>query len=64
MHVLILFCLQSFSLPSISAYKLLDFSFDDMTVSDDETLLSTLAMLVDLQVMEHFNVDYQVSINM
>ena len=54
--------LQSCPLPSVSSFRLLDFSFDDASICDQDTLLSTLAMVIDLKLHEHFNVDYQVNI--
>ena len=52
--------LQSVPLPSINSLRLLDFTFDDEAVGDQETLLGTLAMVMDLKLHEHFNVEYQV----
>ena len=52
--------LQSCPLPSIKSLRLLDFTFDDEVVSDKDTLLGTLAMVMDLNLHEHFNVEYQV----
>ena len=53
--------LQSVPLPSINSLRLLDFTFDDEAVGDQDTLLGTLAMVMDLKLHEHFNVEYQVS---
>jgi len=39
----------------------LDFGFDDASICDQDTLLSTLAMVIDLKLHEHFNIDYQVN---
>lgn len=55
--------LQSCPLPSISSFHLLDFTFDDESIGDQDTLLSTLAMVIDLKLHEHFNVEYQVHIH-
>ena len=52
--------LQSVPLPSINSLRLLDFTFDDEAVGDQDTLLGTLAMVMDLKLHEHFNVEYQV----
>ena len=51
---------QSVPLPSIKTLNLLEFTFDDELVSDQDTLLGTLAMVMDLKLHEHFNVEYQV----
>lgn len=52
--------LKSVPIPSIKTLKLLEFTFDDELVSDQDTLLGTLAMVMDLKLHEHFNVEYQV----
>ena len=52
--------MQSVPLPSINSLRLLDFAFDDEAVGDQDTLLGTLAMVMDLKLHEHFNVEYQV----
>lgn len=54
--------LQACPLPSVSNLRLLDFTFDDETVNDQDTLLGTLSMVMDLKLHEHFNVEYQVCI--
>lgn len=44
----------------MNSLRLLDFTFDDELINDQDTLLGTLAMLMDLKLHEHFNVEYQV----
>jgi len=53
--------LKTCPLPSVSSFRLLDFGFDDASICDQDTLLSTLAMVIDLKLHEHFNIDYQVN---
>ncbi|XP_048589168.1 dual 3',5'-cyclic-AMP and -GMP phosphodiesterase 11 isoform X2 [Nematostella vectensis] len=45
-------------LPPITSLRLIDFAFDDMSISDDDTLKGCLAMLCDLKIVETFQIDY------
>lgn len=54
------FSLQEQSVPSVTNLRLLDFHFDDNTISDEETLKGVLAMFRDLQIVHTLNIDHLV----
>uniref|UniRef100_T1I6M0 Phosphodiesterase n=1 Tax=Rhodnius prolixus TaxID=13249 RepID=T1I6M0_RHOPR len=52
--------LRDFRVPSSQVLQLYDFKFDDLHLSDDDTLTSCLRMFLDLDFVERFNIDYEV----
>ena len=50
------------AIPSPVQYQLNDLSFDDMTLSDYDTVKATLSMFRDLQFTTKGCMDYQVNI--
>ena len=52
--------IQERCLALASPQRLVEFSFDDESISDEQTLLGVLAMFKDCQVVEKYNLDYQV----
>ena len=52
-------CVQQVPVPSARYYKLRDFSFNDLSLTDDDTLRACLRMFLDLNIVERFNFDYQ-----
>ncbi|XP_065332643.1 dual 3',5'-cyclic-AMP and -GMP phosphodiesterase 11 isoform X1 [Cloeon dipterum] len=52
--------LKSYVVPSSKKLRLLDFTFDDIHMSDDETLKACLRMFMDLDLIERFHIDYEV----
>ena len=52
-------CVQQVPVPSARYYKLRDFSFNDLPLTDDDTLRACLRMFLDLNIVERFNIDYQ-----
>lgn len=50
---------QQVPVPSARYYKLRDFSFNDLPLTDDDTLRACLRMFLDLHLVERFNIDYQ-----
>ncbi|CAG9827483.1 unnamed protein product [Diabrotica balteata] len=46
--------------PSNVKFRLLDFAFDDIRMSDDETLTACLRMFLDLSLVETFHIDFDV----
>ncbi|XP_060848793.1 dual 3',5'-cyclic-AMP and -GMP phosphodiesterase 11-like isoform X1 [Rhopalosiphum padi] len=52
--------LRALQVPSAVTYNLYDFSFDDIYMSDDDTLLASIRMFMDMDLVEPFHIDYQV----
>ena len=46
---------------STQEYNLHAYSFSDFTLEDDETLKATLRMFIDLNFLELFDINYEVS---
>lgn len=47
-------------MPNAETLNLQSFRFDDKTLSDDETLLSCVAMFKQLDLIKEFEIDYKV----
>lgn len=47
-------------IPSTYAYNLLDFSFSDFGLDDDDTLKASIRMFIDLNLLERFRISYEV----
>ncbi|XP_076275269.1 phosphodiesterase 11 isoform X2 [Rhynchophorus ferrugineus] len=45
---------------SAANYRLYSFDFDDINMDDDETLTACIRMFLDLDLVEHFHIDYEV----
>ncbi|XP_050425718.1 dual 3',5'-cyclic-AMP and -GMP phosphodiesterase 11-like isoform X2 [Adelges cooleyi] len=52
--------LRALQVPSAVTYNLYDFSFDDIRMTDDDTLLACVRMFLDMDFVERFHIDYQV----
>ncbi|MGH0120724.1 UNVERIFIED_CONTAM: hypothetical protein FKN15_031653 [Acipenser sinensis] len=52
--------LQAAKVPSAQSLKLLDFSFSDFELSDMETTLATIRMFMDLNLVQNFQMKYEV----
>uniref|UniRef100_A0A4W3GQF2 Phosphodiesterase n=1 Tax=Callorhinchus milii TaxID=7868 RepID=A0A4W3GQF2_CALMI len=51
------------TIPSAQSLKLLDFSFSDFDLSDMETTLATIRMFTDLNLLQNFQMKYEVLCN-
>lgn len=51
--------LQSAVVPSVDQFNLHSFRFDDYNLSDDETLLASIAMFKQLDLINNFKIDYK-----
>ena len=51
------------AIPSTHHYKLLDYSFNDFTLDDDDTLKASIRMFIDLNLLERFRINYEVCVN-
>lgn len=47
-------------IPSTYAYNLLDFSFSDFGLDDDDTLKASIRMFIDMNLLERFRINYEV----
>ncbi|XP_022186791.2 dual 3',5'-cyclic-AMP and -GMP phosphodiesterase 11 isoform X3 [Nilaparvata lugens] len=52
--------LRKMRVPSSATFMLHDFKFDDLRLSDDDTLKACLRMFLDLDFVERFHIDYEV----
>lgn len=52
--------LRSLRVPSSAYFHLHDLAFDDIDMSDDETLTACLRMFLDLDFIERFHIEYSV----
>ncbi|XP_014256166.1 dual 3',5'-cyclic-AMP and -GMP phosphodiesterase 11 isoform X2 [Cimex lectularius] len=52
--------LRALRVPSATIFELYDFKFDDILLSDDQTLTACLRMFLDLDFVERFSIDYEV----
>ncbi|XP_041982222.1 dual 3',5'-cyclic-AMP and -GMP phosphodiesterase 11-like isoform X2 [Aricia agestis] len=52
--------LRSLRIPSSAHFKLHELDFDDIEMTDDETLTACLRMFLDLDFVERFHIDYSV----
>ncbi len=52
--------MQQLKIPSAAYFQLHKFSFDDLTLEDDDTLKACLRMFLDLDLVERFHIDYEV----
>ncbi|XP_018570600.1 dual 3',5'-cyclic-AMP and -GMP phosphodiesterase 11 isoform X2 [Anoplophora glabripennis] len=52
--------LRSLRVPSAAHFGLHSYSFDDIHMDDDETLTACIRMFLDLDIVERFNMDYEV----
>ncbi|XP_048758598.2 dual 3',5'-cyclic-AMP and -GMP phosphodiesterase 11-like isoform X2 [Ostrea edulis] len=51
--------LKTMVIPSTYAYNLLDFSFSDFGLDDDDTLKASIRMFIDLNLLERFRISYE-----
>lgn len=51
---------QTMVIPSTYAYNLLDFSFSDFGLDDDDTLKASIRMFIDMNLLERFRINYEV----
>ena len=54
-------CFQKLTVPSAQSFKLFEVTFDDFQLSDDETLKACLRMFLELDLIEKFHINYEVS---
>lgn len=47
-------------IPTVSDYQLDTYEFDDMTMSDDETIRATIRMFIDANLINTFKIPYEV----
>ncbi|RVE52368.1 hypothetical protein evm_003006 [Chilo suppressalis] len=52
--------IQTLRIPSSAHFSLHELDFDDIEMSDDETLTACLRMFLDLDFVERFHIDYSV----
>ncbi|KAJ8915032.1 hypothetical protein NQ315_016007 [Exocentrus adspersus] len=52
--------LRDLKVPSAAYFRLQNFDFDDIHMSDDETLTACIRMFIDLDIMERFHIDREV----
>ncbi|XP_050298984.1 dual 3',5'-cyclic-AMP and -GMP phosphodiesterase 11 isoform X4 [Anthonomus grandis grandis] len=52
--------LRSLRVPSAANFRLHDFAFDDIDMTDDDTLTACIRMFLDLDLVERFHMDYEV----
>ncbi|XP_050537354.1 dual 3',5'-cyclic-AMP and -GMP phosphodiesterase 11-like isoform X2 [Daktulosphaira vitifoliae] len=52
--------LRALQVPSAATYNLYNFSFDDIHMTDDDTLLACIRMFLDMDFVERFHIDYNV----
>ncbi|XP_030759716.1 dual 3',5'-cyclic-AMP and -GMP phosphodiesterase 11 isoform X1 [Sitophilus oryzae] len=52
--------LRALRVSSAANYGLYNFDFDDINMDDDETLTACIRMFLDLDLVEHFHIDYEV----
>lgn len=50
---------QRLKIPSSAYFQLHDFAFDDLSLTDDDTLKACLRMFLDLDLVERFHIDYE-----
>ena len=48
-------------IPSCNDYRLLDYCFNDVALDDDDTLKASIRMFMELDLLEKFRIDYEVS---
>ncbi|KAK3091837.1 hypothetical protein FSP39_023062 [Pinctada imbricata] len=51
--------LKNMVIQSSQHYKLLDYSFSDFTLDDDDTLKASIRMFIDLNLLERFRINYE-----
>lgn len=51
--------LKTMVIPSTYAYNLLDFSFSDFGLDDDDTLKASIRMFIDMNLLERFRISYE-----
>ena len=54
-----IFYTQHLKIPSSAYFKLHDFTFDDLSMDDDDTLRACLRMFLDLDLVNRFHIDYE-----
>ena len=52
---------QTAVIPSANDYKLLEYSFSDFGFDDDDTLKASVRMFLELDLLERFRINYDVS---
>lgn len=54
------YLLQTLRIPSSAYFRLHQLTFDDLDMTDDDTLCACLRMFLDLDFVERFHIDYSV----
>ena len=57
-----MFLFQNAVIPSGSDYRLLDYCFNDLSLDDDDTVKASIRMFMDLDFLDKFRIDYEVSV--
>ena len=55
-----LLCPQSAIIPTVEQFNLYSFRFDDFNLSDDQTLMASVAMFKQLDLINTFKIDFKV----
>lgn len=53
-------CVQGYPIPRSSSYGLSTFKFDDLHLSEDETVLGSVRIFIDAGLLEAFKIDSKV----
>lgn len=56
-----MFCFQTCDIPAAENLGLYTYEFNDLPMSEDETLKSTIAMFRDSNIIKKFRIPYDVS---
>lgn len=59
-YILYHFFIQARNLPSAMYFNLNNFSFDDGLLKSDETIIASIRMFTDLNLIDKFHINYQV----
>lgn len=52
---------QNAVIPKVQDYRLLDYDFNDLALDDDDTLKASIRMFIDLDLVDKFRINYEVS---
>ena len=47
-------------IPTVGDYRLLDYSFNDLSLDDDGTVKASIRMFMELDLLDKFRIDYEV----
>ena len=59
--IIVCLLLQKMPIPSVIHYRLLDYSFSDFELSDDDTIKASIRMFLEMDLLNKFHIDYEVS---